>query len=58
MPADLAEAHAALDRAVDRCYRRQPFPDERRRFEHLFAMYEQLVAPLTGGNKTRARKQK
>lgn len=47
MPADLAKAHAALDRAIDRCYRKQPFPDERRRFEHLFTMYEQLTAPLT-----------
>lgn len=50
MPADLAKAHAALDRAVDRCYRSAPFPDERRRFEHLFAMYEQLTAPLTATN--------
>ena len=47
MPADLARAHADLDRAVDLCYRPQPFPDERRRFEHLFALYERLVAPLT-----------
>lgn len=47
MPADLAKAHAALDRAVDRCYRSQPFPDERRRFEHLFVLYESLAAPLT-----------
>ncbi|MEM1012327.1 MAG: type IIL restriction-modification enzyme MmeI [Planctomycetota bacterium] len=47
MPADLAKAHAALDKAVDRCYRPQPFPDERRRFEHLFALHEKLVHPLT-----------
>ena len=47
MPADLARAHAALDRAVDLCYRPQPFPDERRRFEHLFALHERLVDPLT-----------
>ena len=50
MPADLAKAHAALDRAVDRCYRKSPFPDERRRFEHLFTLYEQLTAPLTAAN--------
>jgi hypothetical protein len=56
MPADLAKAHAALDRAVDRCYRPQPFPDERRRFEHLFELYEKLVAPLTGGGKKRKRR--
>ncbi len=47
MPADLARAHATLDKAADRCYRRQPFPDERRRFEHLFALHEKLVHPLT-----------
>ena len=44
-------AHAALDRAVDRCYRPQPFPDERRRFEYLFGLYEKLVAPLASGVK-------
>ena len=52
MPADLSRAHAALDRAVDLCYRPQPFPDERRRFEHLFALYERLAAPLTAPAKT------
>jgi len=56
MPKDLAGAHAKLDRAVDRCYRRQPFPDERRRFEHLFALYEKLSAPLTVSKKTKRRR--
>ena len=56
MPADLARAHAALDRAVDLCYRPQPFPDERRRFEHLFALYERLVAPLTAPGKAPRRR--
>ena len=41
----LADA-AALDRAVDRCYRRQPFTGERERVEFLFALYERLAAPL------------
>lgn len=59
MPADLAKAHAALDRVVDRCYRAQPFPDERRRFEHLFALYEKLTAPLTAApRKTRRKRNK
>lgn len=48
MPSELARAHVALDRAVDRCYRAQPFPDERRRFEFLFAMWERVTVPLTG----------
>ncbi len=47
MPADLRRAHDALDRAVDRCYRSQPFTSERQRLEYLFGLYEQLVAPLT-----------
>ena len=55
MPADLSRAHAALDRAVDLCYRPQPFPDERRRFEHLFALYERLAAPLTAPTKRQRR---
>lgn len=46
MPAELLKAHAALDRAVDRCYRRQPFGTERERVEFLFARYERLAAPL------------
>lgn len=46
MPPELVKAHAALDRAVDRCYRPEPFPSDRARVEHLFALYEQLAAPL------------
>ena len=46
MPPALATAHAALDRATDRCYRREPFPSDRARVEHIFALYEKLTAPL------------
>ena len=46
MPAALARAHAELDRAVERCYRTEPFQSDRERVEHLFALYEQLTAPL------------
>ncbi len=46
MPPDLAAAHAALDKAVDKCYRTDPFPSDRARVEHLFALYEKLTAPL------------
>lgn len=46
MPPALAKAHADLDRAVDRCYRTKPFASDRERVEHLFALYEQLTAPL------------
>ena len=46
MPAALARAHNALDRAVERCYRPEPFASDRQRVEHLFALYEKLTAPL------------
>ncbi|MFI5381407.1 MAG: class I SAM-dependent DNA methyltransferase [Tepidisphaerales bacterium] len=46
MPADLSKAHAELDRAVDACYRPQPFISERQRVEYLFNLYERLTAPL------------
>ncbi|MXY06382.1 MAG: class I SAM-dependent DNA methyltransferase, partial [Gammaproteobacteria bacterium] len=38
--------HQALDRAVDRLYRRAGFASERERVEHLFMRYEKLCAPL------------
>ena len=46
MPANLRKAHHALDRAVDRLYRRQRFTSERERVEYLFALYERMQAPL------------
>ena len=46
MPPALVRAHADLDRAVDLCYRPQPFTSERQRVEYLFGLYEQLTAPL------------
>jgi hypothetical protein len=45
MPAPLLEAHQPLDRAVDRCYRPEPFPNDRHRVEYLFALCAQLTAP-------------
>jgi hypothetical protein len=46
MPAALLKAHQQLDRAVDRCYRPEPFPSDRHRVEYLFARNEQFTAPL------------
>ncbi len=51
MPPALVKAHAALDRAVDLCYRPQPFDNDRQRVEHLFALYEKLTAPLLPASK-------
>ena len=47
MPADLRKAHQALDRAVDRLYRRRRFTSDRDRVEHLFGLYEKMRVPLT-----------
>lgn len=57
MPPSLARAHQALDRAVDRCYRPQPFTTELARLEFLFGLYQQLSAPVLGApKKTRAKR--
>ena len=58
MPAKLVKAHTALDRAVDRCYRRQPFTSERQRVEFLFALYEKLTTPLIAATGKKKRHQR
>jgi hypothetical protein len=55
MPPSLVRAHAHLDRAVDLCYRSQPFDNDRRRVEFLFALYEKLITPLIPPSKKRRR---
>lgn len=51
MPADLVKAHSDLDKAVDLCYRPQPFPNEKTRIEFLFELYNEYTAPLIGKEK-------
>ncbi len=46
MPPDLVKAHQQLDKAVDLCYRPQPFTNERNRIEFLFELYEEYTKPL------------
>ena len=46
MPPNLRRAHQALDRGVDRLYRRSGFASERARVEHLFMLYEQMQVPV------------
>ena len=53
MPPALRRAHQALDRAVDRLYRRGGFASERERVEHLFMLYETMRAPLEAAAKTK-----
>lgn len=46
MPPELRKAHRDLDDAVDRLYRKEHFHSDRERVEHLFKLYEGLVAPM------------
>ena len=56
MPPNLRRAHQALDRAVDRLYRRKGFASERERVEHLFALYEKMRTPLVSRLSAKKRK--
>ena len=53
MPPALTKAHAALDKAVDRAYRSQPFPNDRLRMEFLFTLYLAEVVPLASAPKAK-----
>ncbi len=56
MPPALTKAHAELDRAVEKCYRKEAFTQDRERVEFLFELYEKLVNPLTATAPTRRKK--
>lgn len=60
MPKPLRDAHRALDRAVDRCYRSAAFDSDRQRVEFLFGLYEKLTSLYVDpkGKKKRAAKKK
>ena len=58
MPADLRKAHQALDRAVDRLYRRSAFTSERERVEHLLGLYEKMLVPLTARTRPKRRRRR
>ncbi|MDE0280753.1 MAG: class I SAM-dependent DNA methyltransferase [Gammaproteobacteria bacterium] len=51
MPPNLRRVHQALDRAVDRLYRRSGFASERERVQHLFMEYEKMLEPLHAATK-------
>jgi hypothetical protein len=46
MPPVLVKAHQQLDKAVDLCYRPQPFATETKRIEYLFELYDQYTGGL------------
>ncbi len=56
MPPDLLKAHQTLDKAVDKCYRKEPFKDERERIEYLFGLYEKYTSGLLGVENHKSKK--
>jgi hypothetical protein len=59
MPRDLASAHSDLDRAVDRCYRKERFGDDDARFVFLLNLYRertQAEASARGAGGRRVRR--
>ena len=57
MPEGLRRAHANLDRAVDRLYRRSGFASELERVEHLLSLYEESTTPLSASAGRKRRRQ-
>ena len=58
MPPNLHKAHQALDRAVDRLYRRTGFATERERVAYLLMLYEKTRAPLEAGMRRNPRRRR
>ena len=56
MPPLLQKAHQALDKAVDRAYRKAAFTNEASRVAFLFDLYQQYTAPLLPKKKTRRKR--
>ena len=56
MPPVLVKAHQALDKAVDLCYRPQPFPNETKRIEYLFELYDKYTSGMFGTEKKKKKK--
>jgi hypothetical protein len=56
MPAELVKAHQTLDKTVDLCYRPQPFPNEAKRIEFLFELYDKYTLGLFARIKKPSRK--
>jgi hypothetical protein len=51
MPPKLVKAHQELDKAVDLCYRPQPFTTETTRIEFLFDLYSEYTTPMFSDKK-------
>lgn len=51
MPPKLVKAHQELDKAVDLCYRPQPYTSETARIEYLFDLYSEYTSGIFGKKK-------
>ncbi|MDB5250412.1 MAG: methylase [Segetibacter sp.] len=58
MPPVLVKAHEALDKAVDGCYRSNPFINETKRIEFLFELYDRYTSGMCGEGKKKNQKVK
>jgi hypothetical protein len=56
MPPKLVKAHQELDKAVDLCYRPQPFTTETARIEYLFDLYSEYINPMFVDKKGKKKK--
>ncbi|MCW3105957.1 MAG: hypothetical protein JWQ09_463 [Segetibacter sp.] len=56
MPPVLVKAHQVLDKAVDLCYRPQPFINETKRIEFLFELYDKYTSGMFGEEKKKGKK--
>ena len=55
MPPVLIKAHAALDAAVDKLYRKAAFPDDAARVALLFELYGKKTKSLLTGKRKRGK---
>jgi hypothetical protein len=53
MPQQLLRVHEALDKAVDLCYRLQPFPNETNRMAFLFELHDKYTSEIIEKEKRR-----
>ena len=58
MPPVLVKAHQTLDKAVDQCYRSQPFTSEAKRIEYLFELYDKYTSGLFVGEGKKVKSKK
>lgn len=55
MPPVLVKAHQALDKAVDLCYRSQPFLNETKRIGFLFELYDKYTSGMFVNDKKKGK---